>query len=505
MLQESEENFRRFVEEMNDCYCVLQGSKVVFANARGAEMFGYQRDEVIGRDIRELLPSHIVKELREIHIRRRRGESIPPQYQTTLIRKDGTACPVEFGARIIEYAGKPAVSLVTRDITERKRIEEALRESEARFRTVFRGAAIGIALVGVNGKPLEINPALERMLGYSPEEIGDMVASDYLYSEDAMTEVVLFKEMVAGKRDQYDIEKRYTRKDGGIVWAHQTLSLVRDAEGKPEFIIAMIGDITEHKWAEEEKQKLEQQLQLAGRLAAVGELAAGVAHELNNPLTAIQAFAQFLSAKEDLDAAVRNDVETIYREARRATRITSNLLSFARRHEPEKRPVSINETLSESLELHDYQMKLRNIEISAELAPGLPMSMADPHQMHQVFVNIITNAEQAMTEAHGKGRLRIRTQKVGTMIRISFADDGPGISGENLRRIFDPFFTTKDVGQGTGLGLSICYGIVQGHDGHIYARSKLGKGTTFVVEIPMVTEGQLVVESNSFTGTQSVY
>jgi len=505
MHKESEENFGRFLEEMNDCYCVVQGSKVVFANERGAQMFGYQRDEVIGRDIQEFLPSHIVKGLRETHIKRRRGESVPPQYQATLIRKDGTACPVEFGARVIEYAGKPAISLVTRDITERKRIEEALRESEARFRTVFRGAAIGIALVDINGKPLEINPALERMLGYSPEEIGSMVVSDYLYPEDAMTDAWLFREMVAGKRDQYDIEKRYTRKDGGIVWARQSLSLVRDAEGKPEFIIAMMEDITERRRAEEERQKLEQQLQLAGRLAAVGELAAGVAHELNNPLTAIQAFAQFLSAKEGLDAAVQKDVETIYREACRATRITGNLLSFACRHEPETQPICINETLSKSLELHDYQMKLRNIEILPELAPDLPMSMADPHQMHQVFVNIITNAEQAMTEAHGKGKLRVRTQKAGKMVRISFIDDGPGISEENLRRVFDPFFTTKDVGQGTGLGLSICYGIVQDHDGHIYARSKLGKGTTFVVEIPMVTEGQLVAESNSFTGTRSVY
>jgi signal transduction histidine kinase len=149
-------------------------------------------------------------------------------------------------------------------------------------------------------------------------------------------------------------------------------------------------------------------------------------------------------------------------------------------------------------------MKLQQIEVSVELAPDLPMSMADPHQMHQVFVNIITNAEQAMTEAHGKGKLRIRTQKVGTTIRISFADDGPGIPEENLRRIFDPFFTTKEVGQGTGLGLSICYGIVQGHNGQIYAKSKPGRGTTFVVEIPIVTEAQFVVELDGSIEAQSV-
>jgi PAS domain S-box-containing protein len=504
MLQECEENFRHFVEGMNDCYCVLQESRVVFANARGAEMFGYERDEVIGKDIRELLPSHLVEELKEIYMRRRRGETAPPQYQTTLIRKDGTALPVEFGARIIEYAGKPAVSLVTRDITERKLIEEALRESEVRFRTVFEGAAIGIALVGMNGDPLEINPALEQMLGYSLKDFGEMTASDYLHREDAMLDAALFEEIVAGKRDHYDIEKRYTSKDGRVVWVHQTLSLVRDAEGEPEFIIAMIEDITRRKNAEEERHKLEQQLQLAGRLAAVGELAAGVAHELNNPLTAIQAFAEFLSAREDLDANIRSDVETIYREARRATRITSNLLSFARRHEPEKRLISINETLWSSLELHAYRMKLQQIEVSIELASVLPLTMADPHQMHQVFVNVITNAEQAMTEAHGKGKLRIRTQKAGTTIRISFTDNGPGISEDNLRRIFDPFFTTKEVGQGTGLGLSICYGIVEGHNGQIYAKSKLGRGTTFVVELPIVAEDLFVAGAGGSIEAQSI-
>jgi signal transduction histidine kinase len=180
-------------------------------------------------------------------------------------------------------------------------------------------------------------------------------------------------------------------------------------------------------------------------------------------------------------------VQTIYKEAQRAARITGNLLSFARRHETEKSYIAINEALEKTMELRAHQLKLNNIELVREFQPSLPKTMADFQQMQQVFINIINNAEQAMLEAHGKGRLIVRTKTEDRMVKITFADDGPGISEENLNRIFDPFFTTKEVGKGTGLGLSICYGLVQAHGGRIYARSKLGQGATFVVEIPVVS------------------
>jgi two-component system NtrC family sensor kinase len=238
---------------------------------------------------------------------------------------------------------------------------------------------------------------------------------------------------------------------------------------------------------QEEKQKLEEELLLAARLAAVGELSAGVAHELNNPLAAIQGFAQLLTKSNDLNEAAKKDINTIYREAQRAARITQNLLSFARKHKPEKRLISINEALEKILELRAHQMKANNIELSAQLQRDLPLTMADFYQVQQVFMNIIVNAEQAMMEAHGKGRLLVKTSRVNGVIQTTFTDDGPGIRKENLKKIFDPFFTTKEIGKGTGLGLSVCYGIIQTHGGQIYAKSELGKGATFVVEIPIIS------------------
>jgi signal transduction histidine kinase len=272
------------------------------------------------------------------------------------------------------------------------------------------------------------------------------------------------------------------------IWVSVVLSNI-EYQGKAAILVAF-RDITERvKW-EEEKARLDKQLQLTGRLAAVGELAAGVAHELNNPLAAIQGYAQLLTSKKDLDEVTRKDVDTIYREALRASKITKNLLSFARRHEPEKRLISINEVVEKTLELRAHQMKVNNIELVTELQPDLPRTMADFYQMQQVFMNIVVNAEQAMSEAHGRGRLLVKSEKVGGIIRVSFEDDGPGIPKENLQRIFDPFFTTKDVDKGTGLGLSICYGIVTSHEGNIYARSEQGKGATFVVEIPVVSDAR---------------
>jgi len=277
----------------------------------------------------------------------------------------------------------------------------------------------------------------------------------------------------------------------------QVLSaMVYDTHGKAIQTITSFVDITERK-------KMEQQLLLSGRLASVGELAAGVAHELNNPLAAVQAFAQFLAAREDLDETAKSDVETIYREAQRATRITSNLLSFARKHNPEKSLISINEVIEKSVELHIYRMKVNNIEIVTELDPDLPMTMADYYQMQQVFANIIINAEQAMTEAHGRGKLVVKTHSAGETIQATITDDGPGVPKDNLKKLFDPFFTTKEVGEGTGLGLSICFGIMQEHGGRIYAKSKVDEGTILVVEIPVASEVCAIEETNSTHYLQS--
>jgi len=400
------------------------------------------------------------------------------------------------------------VGRVARQIGTEKRLNEAeakLRESQRSSATLMSNLP-GMVYRCRNDRQRTMTFVSEgsaELTGHHPSDLVENEKASYmqlLHPDDKETVLADIQSAVADKRPFHLIYRIHSAKDGEK-WVWERGSGVFSTEGEVQALEGFITDITDRRRAEDERQRMEQQLQLAGRLAAVGELAAGVAHELNNPLTAVQAYAQYLSLREDIDEAVREDVGTIYKEAQRATRITANLLSFARRHKPAMTFVSINEVVEESLGLHGYRMKVNNVELLTELAPDLPRTMADFHQLQQVFVNIITNAEHAMTETRGEGVLVIRTQMTDNVIRTSFTDDGPGAPDEDLKRIFDPFFTTKDVGKGTGLGLSICYGIIEGHGGRVYAKNNPDRGMTFVVEIPVTSEAQSQGDESDSDGT----
>jgi PAS domain S-box-containing protein len=224
-------------------------------------------------------------------------------------------------------------------------------------------------------------------------------------------------------------------------------------------------------------------LYLTDRLASVGQMASGIAHELNNPLASIVGLSELLT-EEELPESVREDVKIINSEGLRAAGVVKNMLSFARTHTPTKQPVQMNQVIEDILKLRAYHWRVNNITVETNLDQELPNIMADYFQMQQVFLNIVLNAEHSMSESHGKGLLKITSKLVDDMVIFSFSDDGTGIAPQNISRIFDPFFTTKEVGSGTGLGLSICYGIVTSHGGRINARSEIGQGATFVVELP---------------------
>jgi signal transduction histidine kinase len=234
-------------------------------------------------------------------------------------------------------------------------------------------------------------------------------------------------------------------------------------------------------------RQMQDQLVQSEKLSAIGEMIAGVAHEINNPLTAVIGYSQLLQMQAmDQDMQIHDDLGQILEAGMRMKRIVANLLDFSRQHQPQKEYVDINQVISTSLALRLNELTNNSIEVKRDLSAELPWTMADRHQLQQVFVNIINNAQQAMTEAGGPGRLSVSTREQGngTML-ISFRDSGPGIPEEILSRIFDPFFTTKEVGKGTGLGLSVSYGIVHEHDGRIWAESEDGRGAAFLIELPI--------------------
>jgi len=251
--------------------------------------------------------------------------------------------------------------------------------------------------------------------------------------------------------------------------------------------IEVFRDITERKRAEIEKKELEQKVQLSDRLASIGEMASGIAHEINNPLTGVIGFSQLLMEK-DVPEDIRKDLEIIHDGSQRVAGIVKGLLTFARQHKSERTYSDINQLVDSTVALRAYALETSNIRVAVVLDPDLPWTMADAGQLQQVFLNIIINAETEMRKVRGKGNLIIKTERIADTIRISFTDDGPGIAREHLKRIFDPFFTTKQAGEGTGLGLSLCHGIIIEHNGQIYAESEPGKGATFIIELPTVSE-----------------
>jgi signal transduction histidine kinase len=223
----------------------------------------------------------------------------------------------------------------------------------------------------------------------------------------------------------------------------------------------------------------------ADRLASLGEMAAGLAHEVNNPLTAVMGFSYLLMQNPDTPVDVRNDVEAINREGKRAAEIIRNFLTFARGQKPEKQAIYINDILEEVLKLRHNQMEKENIQVNFSLWEDLPAIQGDISQLQQVFLNIILNAEYFMYRTNRRGTLTVNTKLTDGKVIVIIRDDGPGIAPEAIGRIFDPFYTTKDVGEGTGLGLSICHGIVMEHGGTILAESEPGQGATLTVELPV--------------------
>lgn len=235
---------------------------------------------------------------------------------------------------------------------------------------------------------------------------------------------------------------------------------------------------------------LEAKLLQTDKMAALGHLVSSIAHELNNPLTAILGYAQLLLG-HGLAPAHRSEADKVYQEAERARRIVKNLLYFARENKTERTRMDLNEIVERTLALRSYELKVENIFVDYDLDRGLPMTMADPYQLQQVVLNLVVNAEQALLEARGQGRVRIRTShsvELGSeRIRLEISDDGPGIPPANASRVFDPFFTTKPPGVGTGLGLSIVYGIVHQHGGEVTFENQPGSGAKFIVDLPVVS------------------
>jgi two-component system NtrC family sensor kinase len=245
----------------------------------------------------------------------------------------------------------------------------------------------------------------------------------------------------------------------------------------------------ETRQAYENLRRTQEQLLHSEKLAAVGQLISGVAHELNNPLTAILGYSQLLTSSGQMGQQGIEYADKLYKQAQRTHRIVQNLLSFARQHKPERVAARMNQVLEDTLALRDYDLRMSNIRVHLDLAADLPVTAADPYQLQQVFLNLVNNAVDAILEQSKDGDLWVRTGTNGDRIFIEFTDSGPGV--QDASRVFDPFYTTKPIGKGTGLGLSICYGIITEHGGTIRVRNIPTRGASFTIELPFQTTASM--------------
>ncbi|HET9384301.1 MAG TPA: PAS domain S-box protein [Gemmatimonadales bacterium] len=447
--------------------------RVLAANDMGAALLGWAPGDVVGQLIADAL--HPAE---RAHVAAREDKVLAGEsqhYETKIIKhRTGEERDVAVSSGPFRVNGNLIGTVATlRDITDPKRAADTLARSEARYRHLVESASDAIVTLDANGRFTTVNHAAENISGYKRDELVGQWFAPMLPDDDLPKALAHFQQALAGETGLF--ESQFYRKDGET----RIIAITYSTPQKDEEVLCLIRDVTDQKM-------LQEQLIQSEKMSAIGQLVSGVAHELNNPLAGISAFAQLLLAEKRFPPDQRTAAETIYSEARRASRIVQNLLTFARQHKAEKVQSSINQVLDDTLELRGYELRVRGIDVRREYDESLPDTMADAHQLQQVFLNLITNAEQAMEQRDGHHhRLTVRTRRTGETIRIEVEDTGAGIPANLIERIFNPFFTTKPTGSGTGLGLSISLGIVREHEGRIWAENQPQGGARFIVELPV--------------------
>jgi len=475
--REKERRFTELFETLQEgVYFSTPEGKLLDANPALVSMLGYgSRDELLSVEPGALNSDPAQTPVlgrspddrgevrtREITLQRRCGTSAICQ-DTSRAMRDGAG-------KIIRYQG----TLV--DVTERRQMEKQLRQQEEFHRYLLESFPDLILVIGTDGRYSFASARIRDILGYTPEDVlGRKIDEVQSVTPEFVT---LYRELVSGAKRFGFCEYGAQHHDGSWRTMRASASPLFDAENKPSGVIVSVRDITVEK-------KLEQQVIQSERLAAMGQMIGGFAHELNNPLTSILGVAELLQEGARSEGE-RKQLSILQQQARRAAEIVQNLTYFSRPPAPGKNPINVGELVQRTLHLHAYSLRKNNITVDFLPDAGLPLISGDPHQLMQVFLNLVLNAEQAIREARDRGTLRIRLAHTEGAILVSFEDDGPGISSEILPNIFDPFYTTKRPGRGTGLGLSICKAILKEHGGNVEVASAPGGGAVFTVRLLLV-------------------
>ncbi len=468
-------------------------------NTGAEKMLGYGAEEIVGRHTPELfhLAPEIAARARDLSAEFShavRGFDVLVEYarqgrfedrEWTYLCKNGSRITVDVSVTVrLSPDGRVSGFLfIVTDISDRKRMERALQQQLYFLQVIIDAIPNPVFFKDVRGVYIGCNAAFEKYLNVSRDTIIGKTVFELYPREQAEQQndkdLMLFLRLGV---QSYEMENKLH--DGA---AHHLLfnkATFMKSDGTLGGLVGVIVDITERRQAQKEKDMLHAQLLQSSKMASLGEMAGGIAHELNNPLSIILGYAQMVRNTLDPGDARRKQLGEIIDAANRSKIIITNLLGFARKEKVAFQPVLVNDIVLKTLSIIEYELTSRNIEIRRELTPNMSLINGNPTQLQQVFLNMIINARDAMPNG---GTLTIATRQFGERgADISFSDTGEGIPAENIERIFDPFFTTKPVGKGTGLGLSICYAIIESHYGKISVKSAVGKGTSFTITIPGV-------------------
>jgi PAS domain S-box-containing protein len=483
--RKNEARFTELFETLQEgIYIVTPDDRILDANPALVRMLGYDsKEELLSQSLADVLPDRDQRRLL------RQEVDTQPMLQgreLTLYRKDGspiiclnTAAVVRDAmGRVVRYHG------ALMDITERREMERRLYQQQEFARRLVDSFPDLIFVLDASGHYTFTSPRVKEILGYEAEDYDTQELGERTHAEDRPALQALFAEMFDGRQSFASLEIRVRHKQGEWRRIRCHFSPLCSETGKIDGVIISGRDVTDLK-------RLEEQLIQAEKLAAMGQMLAGVAHELNNPLTAILGVTELLREREGFDESTKRQLDLTHRQARRAARIVQNLLEFSRPASPQKMPLNVGSLIERTLQLHEHSLRRNNVQVEFHPQPGLQAVVGDSNQLIQVFLNLISNAEHAIREVRESGRIQIRIGRIGAYIAITVQDDGVGILPEALPKLFDPFYTTKRPGGGTGLGLSICTAIVREHGGSIDVETLPVGGSAFTVFLPVASPSDL--------------
>ncbi len=479
-LRASEASYRAIFDAAEDAFFVneLNTGAIVDANPKACAAFGFTREELKGVNIGALGSGdapYTQAEAMRLFARAVAGEEIHIEWHAR--RKDGSLHWLEVFAKRVTIGGQDRILVLARDITDRIAAEAALRASEEQYRAMFDASIDGLALWNATGEIVDTNPALWRMYGYSESEFSALPPGSWTgpcYHADFLRAVA------AGESLHSEVTER--RKDGSALEL-EVHGIPMQYQGQPH-VLTIARDITEKKRSSEELARQRELMHQREKLAALGSLLAGVAHELNNPLSVVVARAVLL--EEQGDSPTQAAALKIRTAAERCARIVRTFLAMARKQQPERGPVAINDVISEALDIAAYALRTSSIDVTLELSKHIPLILADADQLHQVVLNLIINAQQALQEQTPPRRLHVTScydSFVG-VVCITVTDNGPGIPEHLRARVFEPYFTTKPTGIGTGVGLAVSQGIVEAHGGTLSVSCPVEGGAEFTILLP---------------------